>query len=403
MIHNYGNLFAVQANGSDLWSIDILLSPGYLVAATIVDGKQYVNYQADTGTEVLNLFSSINSILTSNADTENLCISIDQDIDLSSDNSWTVIGQESRASYFDDKPDYSFKGVFDGKGHTITFDDNDAVFCALVCHTNEGIIQNVKLVSTHIISINRDKVWEEDCTIPNIHDTFAGFCYINRGIIRNCWNTVSCDGTTITPTGGICSQNFGTVENCINTGNITAKWSKGAWGGTYMPVGGICGVTVNGGKIINCVNYGTVKANKKIDDSRNINGMAGAITGRSETATNIIQNNYWRYNCVLSHINTGSQSTSYDTLNWMVCKPKEHPSSAIRTGTLTGNGYFTANNDGTLTAATAEDAGIDQTLEYGTNLLTALNSYVTNNNPDNVLCTWKAGTTYAAIPSIFTE
>ena len=406
MIRNYGKYFAISPVSGETWKIDCIMNYGVLVATRVVDSREYFEYKAGDADALKNMFSSLNSMTSE--DTGNICITLQDDIDMSSSTDWMPIGFATRALALDEgNPHVVFYGVFDGDGHTITISDNSSPRCYVICRDNKGIIQNLKIKSTGTITFSQAGVWGPNDP-ATAHCEFCGFCYANDGIIRNCWNAINCDGKGISWTGGICSLNQGTVENCINTGDITSMWHNGsgtgAWSGTYMIVGGIAALNDAGGSgvsgvIKNCVNYGTIKGNKRADDSVSLNGVVGAIAGLSNNAGNKIVDCYWRTNCVYSNTSTGTSVS--DNLNWMLCKAS-NSTSAVRAGTFTGNGSFAANNNGTLTAASADDAVTAQTLQYGTNLLSALNSFVSD-NPDDGICEWKAGSSYAAIPECFSD
>lgn len=407
MIRNYGKYFAISPVSGETWKIDCIMNYGVLVATRVIDSREYFEYKAGDADALKNMFSSLNSMTSE--DTGNICITLQDDIDMSSSTDWMPIGFATRALALDEgNPHVVFYGVFDGDGHTITISDNSSPRCYVICRDNKGIIQNLKIKSTRTITFSQAGVWGPDDP-ATAHCEFCGFCYANDGIIRNCWNSIDCDGKGVSWTGGICSLNQGTVENCINTGNITSMWHNGsgtgAWSGTYMIVGGIAALNDAGGSgvsgvIKNCVNYGTIKGNKRADDSSSLNGVVGAIAGLSNNAGNKIVDCYWRTNCVYSNTSTGTAAT--DNLNWMLCKASNRYTSAVRAGTFTGNGSFAANNNGTLAAASADDAGTAQTLQYGTNLLTALNSFVSDNTDDGI-CEWKAGSSHAAIPECFSD
>ena len=71
--------------------------------------------------------------------------------------------------------------------------------------------------------------------------------------------------------------------------------------------------------------------------------------------------------------------------------------SDIRNGTFSGNGYFASNTNGALTAGTASTSGTEQTLIYGTDLLSATNSYVSASADSADLMTWVNNGSYAAV------
>ena len=146
-------------------------------------------------------------------------ITLDTDIDLTGKD-WTPIGTDY---------DNSYKGTFDGGGHTIT---------GLTVTTN---------------------------------DQFVGlFGYLNRaGTVKN----VVMEGVLITSnhmfgcTGGVVGYSWGTIENCSVSGSVS---------GTVY-VGGVVGVQI-GGSITGCSSSATVKG------TVDVGGVAGQ-TNSSATLT----------------------------------------------------------------------------------------------------------------------
>ena len=375
------NKFSLIQKDGESWFIN---NQGYLQVGTLVQ----------SATDLMNEFANINTMTSEQ--TADLYIVFDRDIDISSETNWMPIGYASKSAESAGTNLVEFKGTIDGNGHTLTISDNKSKRFSALCYTNNGVIQNIKIKSTKTIAFN----------INEPHFIFSGICVNNNGIIKNCWNEIDCEGITFEGCGGICIINNGVIENCINTGSITSTFHTNGWGGIYQPAGGIVGTLTGNGVIKNCVNYGTVKVPKKFDHPSGLSGLAGAIAGYSPMDGNIIQNCYWRYNCVRSNATQSSEgkfnTSATDDLNWMICKSQNYDTTQIRKGTFTGNGSFAANNDGTLTAASADDAGTAQTLQYGTNLLTALNSFVSD-NPDDGICEWKSGSSYAAILECFSD
>lgn len=372
---------------NDYWLIDCLENIGYLRIGISFEGNVYSEYDAGDAAKFLSYFSALENVTSDT--TKRIYIKLTDNINLSSSTNWRPIGEGIKD--FAGR-DIHFRGVFDGNGKTLKVSSNRSGGFCVVCTRNNGIIQNLKVEATSTIEFGKT---------GSAHSAFGGISTYNHGIIRNCWNAISCDGEgSSCNTGGICGYNQGgLIENCVNTGDITAKFTPIRWAGIYFPVGGITGHSFSGGVIKNCVNYGTITCHKSYDCSNGISGLAGAIAGRNEECE--LTNCYWRQNCVNSNTETGT--VSYDTVNWMVCKTVTSGSiTKVRSGTMTGNGYFSANNLGDLHAANADDAGSDQTLQYGDDLLNALNAYV-NAHTGNYLCSWANGGTYRAIPAVFSN
>lgn len=119
--------------------------------------------------------------------------------------------------------------------------------------------------------------------VRNYADVRAASCWVGGisgynmkgGIIRNCYNA----GKVVSSyanVGGIVGTNYSLVENCVNTGEMQCYiWTTNFKNTNQNMVGGITG-SMNGGKIVNCANYGRVFAENK---------QAGGISGTLSTAS----------------------------------------------------------------------------------------------------------------------
>ena len=136
---------------------------------------------------------------------------------------WNPIGEQA-----DNK---TFKGTFDGQGHTVTFAINSASgYNGLFCY-NFGTIKNVKVAG----SIE---------TTEKMATYNGAICAFNKGtgIIDSCINEASCTYTA-NYSSGIAGQNAGKVINCINRGSVSDPM-------------GTSGAITCGGTITNCLNVG---------------------------------------------------------------------------------------------------------------------------------------------------
>ena len=182
-----------------------------------------LGYIYDSNTKTYTVYNAnglMNIAELVNGGKSDINITIDTDIDLTGKD-WTPIGTDY---------DNSYKGTFDGGGHTIT---------GLTFTTN---------------------------------DEFAGlFGWLNRaGTVKN----VVMEGVQITSNqiyggsiGGVVGSSWGTIENCSVSGNVS---------GTVY-VGGVVGVQI-GGSITGCSSSATVKG--MVD----VGGVAGQ-TNSSATLT----------------------------------------------------------------------------------------------------------------------
>ena len=166
------------------------------------------------------------------------------DIDASGE-TWSPIGAAA-----DNK---SFRGTFDGQGHTVTLAIKSSERYMAMFRYNHGTIKNVKVAG----SIT--------CTTAA-----AGFnamlCAWNKndGVIDACINEAACSLSGAS-SAALVANNQGIVKNCINRGSVTAAMLNG--------------VIAYGGKLENCLNVGTL-ANKAYNMS----------TG---TAAGLVQNCYF--------------------------------------------------------------------------------------------------------------
>ena len=191
-----------QAGGEYTYTVSLATARGYIIE----DDGSYTVYNADG---LMNIAELVNGGKT------DINITLDKNIDLTG-KAWTPIGTDY---------DNSYKGTFDGGGHTIT---------GLTFTTN---------------------------------DEFAGlFGWLNRaGTVKN----VVMEGVQITSNqiyggsiGGVVGSSWGTIENCSVSGSVS---------GTNC-VGGVVGGQ-KAGSIIGCSSSATVKG------TRYVGGVAGEKQG----------------------------------------------------------------------------------------------------------------------------
>ena len=209
LVYKMKNATDWQAGGEYTYTVSLAAAKdlGY----TIESNGSYTVYNADG---LLNVAELVNGGKT------DINITLDKNIDLTGKD-WTPIGTDY---------DNSYKGTFDGGGHTIT---------GLTFTTN---------------------------------DEYAGlFGWLNRaGTVKN----VVMEGVQITSNqiyggsiGGVVGSSWGTIENCSVSGNVS---------GTVY-VGGVVGVQI-GGSITGCSSSATVKG------TVDVGGVAGQ-TNSSATLT----------------------------------------------------------------------------------------------------------------------
>ena len=172
-------------------------------------------------------------------------ITLDTDIDLTGKD-WTPIGTDY---------DNSYKGTFDGGGHTITgltFTTNDK-YAGLFGYLNRaGTVKNVVMKD---VQITNNRSWS----------AFAGgVAGYSWGTIENCSVSGSVSGTVYV--GGVVGAQIG--------GSITGCSSSATVKGT-VDVGGVAGQTNSSATLTAC--YATGNVIIEIDPVRNISG--GGLVG----------------------------------------------------------------------------------------------------------------------------
>ena len=166
------------------------------------------------------------------------------DIDASGE-TWSPIGGTA-----DNK---TFRGTFDGQGHTVTLAIKSSERYMAMFRYNHGTIKNVKVAGSITCST-----------------AAAGYnamlCAWNKsdGVIDSCINEAACSLSGAS-SAALVANNQGIVKNCINRGSVTAAM--------------LSGVIAYGGKLENCLNVATL-ANKAYNMS----------TG---TAAGLVQNSYF--------------------------------------------------------------------------------------------------------------
>ena len=178
-------------------------------------------------------------------------ITLDTDIDLTGKD-WTPIGTDY---------DNSYKGTFDGGGHTITgltFTTNDK-YAGLFGYLNRaGTVKNVVMKD---VQITNNRSWS----------AFAGgVAGYSWGTIENCSVSGSVSGTVYV--GGVVgAQIDGSITGCSSSATV-----KGT-----VDVGGVAGQTNGGATLTAC--YATGNVTLEIDPKKNIagGGLVGMNAGSS--------------------------------------------------------------------------------------------------------------------------
>lgn len=273
LVYKMKNATDWQAGGEYTYTVSLATARGYIIE----DDGSYTVYNADG---LMNIAELVNGGKT------DINITLDKNIDLTG-KAWTPIGTDY---------DNSYKGTFDGGGHTIT---------GLTFTTN---------------------------------DEFAGlFGWLNRaGTVKN----VVMEGVQITSNqiyggsiGGVVGSSWGTIENCSVSGNVS---------GTVY-VGGVVGVQI-GGSITGCSSSATVKGTVYVGGVAGQTNSSATLTACYATGNVIIEINPKK------NIAGGSLVGMNAGISLLACYATGNVTS---TGSSTGKvhiGGFLGNNYTTVTA-----------------------------------------------------
>ena len=229
-----------QAGGEYTYTVSLAAAKdlGY----TIESNGSYTVYNADG---LLNVAELVNG------GKSDINITLDTDIDLTGKD-WTPIGTDY---------DNSYKGTFDGGGHTITgltFTTNDE-FAGLFGWLNRaGTVKNVVMEGVQITS---NQIYG---------GSIGGVVGYSWGTIENCSVSGSVSGTVYV--GGVVGvQISGSITGCSSSATV-----KG-----MVDVGGVAGQTNSSATLTAC--YATGNVTLEIDPKKNIagGGLVGMNAGSS--------------------------------------------------------------------------------------------------------------------------
>ena len=272
-VYKMNNATDWQAGGEYTYTVSLAAARGYIIE----DDGSYTVTSADG---LMNIAELVNGGKT------DINITLTADIDLTGKD-WTPIGTDY---------DNSYKGTFDGGGHTIT---------GLTFTTN---------------------------------DEYAGlFGWLNRaGTVKN----VVMEGVQITSNqiyggsiGGVVGSSWGTIENCSVSGSVS---------GTVY-VGGVVGVQI-GGSITGCSSSATVKGMVDVGGVAGQTNSSATLTACYATGNVIIEINPKK------NIAGGSLVGMNAGISLLACYATGNVTS---TGSSTGKvhiGGFLGNNYTTVTA-----------------------------------------------------
>lgn len=262
-----------QAGGEYTYTVSLAAARGYIIE----DDGSYTVTSADG---LMNIAELVNGGKT------DINITLDTDIDLTGKD-WTPIGTDY---------DNSYKGTFDGGGHTITgltFTTNDEYAGLFGWLNRAGTVKNVVMEGVQITS-----------------------------------NQI--DGGSI---GGVVGSSWGTIENCSVSGSVS---------GTVY-VGGVVGVQI-GGSITGCSSSATVKGMVDVGGVAGQTNSSATLTACYATGNVIIEINPQK------NIAGGSLVGMNAGISLLACYATGNVTS---TGSSTGKvhiGGFLGNNYTTVTA-----------------------------------------------------
>ena len=262
-----------QAGGEYTYTVSLAAARGYIIE----DDGSYTVTSADG---LMNIAELVNGGKT------DINITLDTDIDLTGKD-WTPIGTDY---------DNSYKGTFDGGGHTITgltFTTNDEHAGLFGRLNRAGTVKNVVMEGVQITS-----------------------------------NQI--DGGSI---GGVVGSSWGTIENCSVSGSVS---------GTVY-VGGVVGVQI-GGSITGCSSSATVKGMVDVGGVAGQTNSSATLTACYATGNVIIEINPKK------NIAGGSLVGMNAGISLLACYATGNVTS---TGSSTGNVYIGGFLGGNYTTVTA--------------------------------------------------
>ena len=202
-------------------------------------------------------------------------ITLDTDIDLTGKD-WTPIGTDY---------DNSYKGTFDGGGHTITgltVTTNDQ-FVGLFGYLNRaGMVKNVvmegiQITSNHMFGCTGGVVGYSWGTIENCSvsgsvsgtDCVGGVVGSQKaGSIIGCSSSATVKGTHYV--GGVAGEKWGTMIACYATGNVTLEIGSPK----NLSGGGVVGLN-GGSRVLACYAIGNVNSKGSSTGNVHIGGLFG--------------------------------------------------------------------------------------------------------------------------------
>lgn len=312
---------------------------------------------------------------------ENVTFILHDDISIT-DGNWTPIGPNQDLDNANEDSTslpttsiYAFAGTFDGNGHCLTLPVKRWTVMhyrfAQLMYYNTGTVKNLRMKATVPYEFVMDG--EAECN-------YGSICIYNNGSILNCENYVSITGGSMRASnegcGGIAARNNAgaIIKNCANYADFSVTYTNHDWinnYGAYRENGSTGGIAGNNfGTMENCVNYGRISISYPSDSPAV--ATIGAIVG-THRGDGFLKSCYWLKDCM---DNPRSKDTSGNIMknegvgsyvdsctNILGC-------GSIDSSTITGGiSVYKQHDSSTLST-------LPQTLAHGSNLVSALNGYV---------------------------
>ena len=253
-----------QAGGEYTYTVSLAAAkdPGY----TIESNGSYTVYNADG---LMNIAELVNGGKT------DINITLDKNIDLTG-KGWTPIGTNF---------DNSYKGTFDGGGHTITgltVTTNDQ-FVGLFGYLNRAgtvknvVMEGIQITSNHMSGSTGGVAGFSWGTIENcsVSGSVSGTKCVGgvvgaqkAGSITGCSSSATVKGTV--DVGGVAGEKWGTMTACYATGNVTLEIDSPK----DLSGGGLVGFN-GGSRVLACYATGNVTSTGSSTGNVHIFGLLG--------------------------------------------------------------------------------------------------------------------------------
>ena len=253
-----------QAGGEYTYTVSLAAAKdlGYTIES---DGS----YTVTSANGLMNIAELVNGGKT------DINITLDKNIDLTG-KGWTPIGTSF---------DNSYKGTFDGGGHTITgltVTTNDQ-FVGLFGYLNRAgtvknvVMEGIQITSNHMFGCTGGVVGYSWGTIENCSvsgsvsgtDCVGGVVGSQKaGSIIGCCTSATVKGTHYV--GGVAGEKWGTMTACYATGNVTLEIAsqKNLYGGGVVGLNG-------GSRVLACYATGNVTSTGSSTGNVHIGGLFG--------------------------------------------------------------------------------------------------------------------------------